>query len=50
MPGIEILGLLEDIARELEMFGCLCVFEADEVLPHGWVRITEGPPPAQHNG
>lgn len=47
MPGIEILGLLEDIARELETFGCACVFEADEVHPRGWVRITEGPPPAR---
>jgi hypothetical protein len=47
MPGIEMLGLLEDIAYELEMFGCLCVFEEDEVLPRGWVRITEGLEAAQ---
>lgn len=47
MPGIEMLGLLEDIAYELAMFGVSCRFDADEVLPRGWVRITEGPEAAQ---
>ena len=50
MPGIEMLGLLEDIAHELEMFGVCCRFEDDGnkgFAPHGWERTSEGPEAAE---